>query len=90
MDDRKSKSRAACLPRARLIHAVKALKNVLDGVLRNAHTRILHQKLRFVLRVAGRHMDASPGVVILDAVFNEVKNDLIRVVLHRKHIAAPV
>ena len=35
-------------------------------------------------------MDASPGVVILDAVFNEVKNNLIRVVLHREHIAAPV
>ena len=54
----------ACRDRA-FIHAVKALKNVLDGVLRNAHARILHQKLRLVLRVAGRHMDASPAWLYL-------------------------
>ena len=29
-------------------------------------------------------------MVIFDAVFNQIKNDLIGVVLHRKHKAAPV
>ena len=57
--DGKPESRAARLPRARLIHAVKALKNVPQRLMRDARAGVLHGDRHVVVRPAELHMDAE-------------------------------
>ena len=59
-----------------------------DGVGRNAEAGVLDRDAHIVLRALQRHMDAAARVIVFDAVFDQVEQDLIDVVLDGKHGAA--
>ena len=53
-------------------------------ILRDAHARVADGEHRVVLLTAEMHRQCSAGQVVLDAVFHQVENDLVQVVLQNQ------
>ena len=88
MYDGKAESRAACLTAAGLVNAVKAVENRVQCVFGNAAAGILYINDNSIFLMPHPNMDAAVFPVIFDAVFHEIEQDLIRIVLKGQNRAA--
>ena len=88
MHDGKAESRAAGLTAAGLVNAVKAVEDGLQCVFGDAAAGILHIDDNGIVLLPHPDMDAAVFPVIFDAVFHEIEQDLIRIVLKGQNRAA--
>ena len=88
MYDGKAESRAAGLTAAGLVDAVEAVEDGLQRVFGDAAAGILHIDDNGIVLLPHPDMDAAVFPVVFDAVFHEIEQDLIRIVLKGQNRAA--
>ena len=80
-DDGKAQAAAAGLPGAGFVHPVEPLENVAQGLRGNAHAGVGYPQKGGILPDPQAYGDGAAGLVVFDAVFNQVEDDLVQVIL---------
>ena len=88
MHDGKAQTGAAGLTAAGLIDTVEAVEDGRERAFGDAGAGILDVDDDGIVRVAHAHVDAAALAIVFDAVFDEIEQDLIGVVLKREDGAA--
>lgn len=87
--DRKSESASACLSRARLVDAVKTLKNAVLRLLRNSDSRVRYLNIKEFVVGIERHPHPAILLVVLDRIFHKVRDRKreLHLIYIRSHLA---
>ena len=87
MYDGQAQAGAAGFSGSGLVDAVEPLKDMALGFVRNAESGVLHEDSHIVRVVDAVDSHIAVGVIVLDAVFHEIEQNLVEIVLGAEHCA---